>query len=380
MPPRTTTRSAVRATATPQGGRTGGRTGRGGGRTRGRSDITWWNSLIHTRSREAIVGMSWEDFKTLIREEFCLTNEMQKLETEFWNHAMVGAGHAAYTDRFHELARLVPYLVTPENKRIEKYIYGFAPQIQGMMAATEPVIIQRAVQKAGTLKDEAVRNGSLKKNPEKRGNYGQPNRDSNARDENKRTRAGNAFATTTNPVRRGYNGTIPMCVSCNLHHPFEMPCQACFNCGRPGHMAKDYRLAPRMVILVNARNPTAAPGACYECGGTNHFKAACPRSLKSLSLNLYAALQSCVATLMLKVEFIRISLIGFRSCTSQSLTGASQSRQHVDTSVIHIESRKPPTKSLLDVGSRRISIVTVNTKEYHSNVLVVITRIMRRTL
>ncbi|GJX81567.1 hypothetical protein Tco_0331048, partial [Tanacetum coccineum] len=25
-------------------------------------------------------------------------------ESELWNHAMVGAGHAAYTDRFHELA------------------------------------------------------------------------------------------------------------------------------------------------------------------------------------------------------------------------------------------------------------------------------------
>ncbi|GJT20865.1 retrotransposon protein, putative, ty1-copia subclass [Tanacetum coccineum] len=37
MPPRMTTRSAGRATATPRGGRTGGRTGRRGGRTRGRS-------------------------------------------------------------------------------------------------------------------------------------------------------------------------------------------------------------------------------------------------------------------------------------------------------------------------------------------------------
>ncbi|GKD55032.1 hypothetical protein Tco_1288419 [Tanacetum coccineum] len=53
------------------------------------------------------------------------------------------------------------------------------------------------------------------------------------------------------------------------------------------------------------------------------------------------------------------------------ITGTSQSRQH--------ESRKSPTKSLFDVGSRRISIVTVNTKEYHSDVLAIITRIMRRT-
>nr|GFC75673.1 reverse transcriptase domain-containing protein [Tanacetum cinerariifolium] len=36
--------------------------------------------------------------------EFCPSHEMQKLESELWNHAMVGAGRAAYTDRFHELA------------------------------------------------------------------------------------------------------------------------------------------------------------------------------------------------------------------------------------------------------------------------------------
>ncbi|GKF17564.1 hypothetical protein Tco_0062482, partial [Tanacetum coccineum] len=74
-----------------------------------------------------------------------------------------------------------------------------------MVAAMEPVTIQRVVQKAGTLTDEAVRNGSLKKNPKKRGNGGEPNRDRNAKDENKRIRTGNPFATTTNPVRREYN-------------------------------------------------------------------------------------------------------------------------------------------------------------------------------
>nr|GEU80648.1 putative reverse transcriptase domain-containing protein [Tanacetum cinerariifolium] len=54
--------------------------------------------------------MSWKDFKTLTREEFCPSNEMQKLETELWNHAMVRVGHPMYTDRFHELAKLVPHL------------------------------------------------------------------------------------------------------------------------------------------------------------------------------------------------------------------------------------------------------------------------------
>ncbi|GKC84925.1 hypothetical protein Tco_1140642, partial [Tanacetum coccineum] len=43
-------------------------------------------------------------------------------------------------------------------------------------------------------------------------------------------------------------------------------------------------------------------------------------------------------------------------CLLVLITGTSQSRQHVDTSLIHIESRKSPTKSLFDAGSSRISI------------------------
>ncbi|GJT40041.1 putative reverse transcriptase domain-containing protein [Tanacetum coccineum] len=54
------------------------------------------------RSRKVVVGMSWDDFKVLMIKELCPSNEMQKLENELWNHAMVGVGHAAYTDRFHE--------------------------------------------------------------------------------------------------------------------------------------------------------------------------------------------------------------------------------------------------------------------------------------
>ncbi|GJT75968.1 reverse transcriptase domain-containing protein [Tanacetum coccineum] len=180
-----------------------------------------------------------------IVEEFCSSNEMQKLETELWNHAMVAAGHAAYTDRFHELARLVPLLVTPENKRIKRYIYGLASQIPGMVAATEPSTIQKAV------------------------------KDRNGKEDNKRTRTENAFATTTNPVRRENAGAVPKCTTCNFHHPPEAPCRTCFNCNCPGHFAKDCRVVPRNVNPKNARNPTAR--ACYECDSIDHNKAACPR-------------------------------------------------------------------------------------------------------
>ncbi|GJR19064.1 putative reverse transcriptase domain-containing protein [Tanacetum coccineum] len=158
---------------------------------------------------------------------------------------MVGVVHATYTNRFHELARLVPHLVTLEGKKIERYVYGLAPQIQGMVAATEPKTIQKAVQLAGTLTDEALRNGSIKKNPEKRGNMEEPSKDRNGREDNKRTRTGNAFAMTANPVRGGYTSMTPKCTACGYHHLPETPCRSCFNYNRLGHFAKDCRVTSR---------------------------------------------------------------------------------------------------------------------------------------
>ncbi|GJW29561.1 putative reverse transcriptase domain-containing protein [Tanacetum coccineum] len=185
------------------------------------------------------------------------------------------AVHACYTDRFSlSLARLVPYLVTPGSRMIERYVYGLALQIRRMVAAMEPKTIQKAVQISGALTDEAVRNGSIKK-VKKRGNVGEPSKDKNGRDDNKRTRTGNAFASTANLVRRENMCAWPKCTTCNSYHALGGPCRTCFNCNRPGHLAKDCRGVPRNVNPVNARNPTVR--ACYECGSINHVRSACPR-------------------------------------------------------------------------------------------------------
>nr|GEX60264.1 hypothetical protein [Tanacetum cinerariifolium] len=212
--------------------------------------------------------------KFMMIEEFCPSHEMQKLETELCNHVMVRAGHVAYIDRFHELARLVTHLVTPESRKIKRYAYGLALQIRRIVAATEPKTIQKAMQISGTLTDEAVRNGSTKK-VEKRGNVGEPRKDMNGREDNKRTRTGNAFSSTTNPVGRENIGAWPKCTTYNSNHALGGPCCICFNCNRLGHLVKGYRGVPRNVNSVNARNSTVR--TCYECGSTDHVRSACPR-------------------------------------------------------------------------------------------------------
>nr|GEY49883.1 hypothetical protein [Tanacetum cinerariifolium] len=96
---------------------------------------------------------------------------------------------------------------------------------------------------SGALIDEAVRNGSIKK-VEKKGNVGEPSKDKNGTDDNKRTRTGNVFSTTVSLVGRENMGTWPKSV-------------------------------PRNVNPVNVRNPSVR--ACYECGSTDHVRPTCPR-------------------------------------------------------------------------------------------------------
>ncbi|GKF60265.1 reverse transcriptase domain-containing protein, partial [Tanacetum coccineum] len=50
---------------------------------------------------------------------------------------------------------MVPHLVTPESSRIKRYIAGLAPEIQGMLQATQPTTIQSAILRVGILTDEA---------------------------------------------------------------------------------------------------------------------------------------------------------------------------------------------------------------------------------
>ncbi|GJY99899.1 putative reverse transcriptase domain-containing protein [Tanacetum coccineum] len=265
MLPRMRTRSAGRPTAESLGGGTGEWVGRGGrGRRHGEGnderveDLNGQGNdqgLGANRGVEGVnrnvEGANGGEHGECVSKWQPGSHEMQKLESELWNHAMVRAGHAAYTDRFHEFARLVPHLVTHQSRMIERYVYGLAP----------PQII-----KEGRSNSKDYANAVQ---------YCLGSKDKNGRDDNKSTRTENVFATTVNPVGRENMGTWSKCTTCNSYHALRGPCHTCFNCNHPGHLAKDCRGVPRNVNPINARNPTIR--ACYECGSTDHVRSACPR-------------------------------------------------------------------------------------------------------
>nr|GEY05115.1 hypothetical protein [Tanacetum cinerariifolium] len=117
-----------------------------------------------------------ENQKVLLMEEFCPSNKMEKLESEFWNHTMVVANHAGYTDQFHKLAKLVPHL--------------------------------SAILKAGILTDKVVRCGTLTRSSEKRKEVEETSKQGGSWKDNKKEKVGKGFVMTS-PPRNENVGSYP---------------------------------------------------------------------------------------------------------------------------------------------------------------------------
>ncbi|GKE26328.1 putative reverse transcriptase domain-containing protein, partial [Tanacetum coccineum] len=79
---------------------------------------------------------------------------------------------------------------------------GLAPEIQGMLKATQPTTIQSAILKAGILTDEAISNGTITKGSEKKKSVDEPAKVGGSRRDVKKAKGAPVNAVDARPNQR----------------------------------------------------------------------------------------------------------------------------------------------------------------------------------
>ncbi|GJR59078.1 putative reverse transcriptase domain-containing protein [Tanacetum coccineum] len=196
---------------------------------------------------DAAYALSWKELLKLMTEVYCLRYQIQKMETELWNLSVKNNDMATYTQRFQEFTMMCTKMVLGEEDRVEKFIGGLPDNIQGNIIAAEPIRLQDAVRIANHLMDKKLKGHA---------NTGGPN-------------VARAY-TAGNNEKRGYEGTLPLCNRCRLHHEGQCTMK-CNNCKKVGHMTRDCK-----AVIATTTQGTPGPNqgviTCFEYGAQGHYR------------------------------------------------------------------------------------------------------------
>nr|KAJ0185840.1 hypothetical protein LSAT_V11C900506620 [Lactuca sativa] len=224
------------------------------------SALTWWNNHAKSMGIAEAYAMGWESLKQLMTKEYCPRQEIQALEQDLWNLVMKGSE----TSRFNDLANLFPGMVTPEDRKIERYIWGLASPVQAISLSVEWTVCPTGYHEPTGREEEHWRH-------QKEVSWGKKEESKHHKVEPEPLAVYAAVTNTPTPTK-SYSGTLPHCIKCNFHHVGNYREVICNKCNMRGHISRYCRRNPTTTAEVS-RN-------CYECNQPWHFRMDCPQLKK----------------------------------------------------------------------------------------------------
>nr|KAJ0217914.1 hypothetical protein LSAT_V11C300142370 [Lactuca sativa] len=197
--------------------------------------------------------------------------EIQKLEQELWTLTMKGSEINAFTARFNDLAVMCPALVTPEYKKIERYIWGLASQIKGMVIASKPTTYDSAKRISHQLTSTEIQVRFIAESPKSGTNKRKFNGKNPIQSFEERQELATNYAATTaiplQPTKYAGKATVHGAVNVTLSTQVT------------GQTANYCRSTAPTIENQGTNIGIGYDGgrACFECGEIGHIKKECPK-------------------------------------------------------------------------------------------------------
>ncbi|KAM0059597.1 putative nucleotidyltransferase, Ribonuclease H [Helianthus debilis subsp. tardiflorus] len=234
--------------------------------------LAWWRALVQASGKSALYKMSWGEFIALIKENYCPQHEVEKIEADFVSLVMTNLDCQAYLTSFNMMSRLVPYLVTPESRRIARFIGGLEPAIKANVKASRPTTFRSVTDLSLSLTLDAVRLRAIRsKEVEKR-----KREDDTSRRFGKKHRGSGEGKKGSEAKKEGRTDGRPYCKVCKKPHSgkcrfasgsqSQQKTSSCGLCKSKEH---------KTVECKKIKDAT-----CYGCNEKGHIKSNCPKYVK----------------------------------------------------------------------------------------------------
>ncbi|GKA71167.1 hypothetical protein Tco_0777306 [Tanacetum coccineum] len=186
---------------------------------------TFLNCKPHTfNGTEGVVGLKcwFEKLEQVFEISKCAKEDKVKFDAcTFEGHALTwwnGDDIEGYNNRFHDLALLCPDLVTPEMKKIERYIRGLPERVKANVTSSKPASFHDAINMARELIEQAIQAKAMrigesnkrKWEEHQRNNNNNRNNNTYHQQQNMRYKAAKAYVAAP-AGGKVYLGNLPLC-------------------------------------------------------------------------------------------------------------------------------------------------------------------------